>query len=133
MTRGFSGMPLHDKTDYKCQKKPAVSFARVAWCWKCPNQCKGVLQHEAPSARNVIECAFDVSNGHWAIRRGKSYYPLQVQCRTILTCCLLHNLINRKMTNCDDIDDVDEGDSAYATTTVAKDIQYIETTNEWSQ
>ncbi|KAA0056734.1 retrotransposon protein [Cucumis melo var. makuwa] len=37
------------------------------------------------------------------------------------------------MTNCEDIDDVDEGDSAYATTTTPKDIQYIKTTNEWSQ
>ncbi|KAA0058940.1 retrotransposon protein [Cucumis melo var. makuwa] len=33
------------------------------------------------------------------------------------------------MTNCDD---VDEGDSTYATTTVAEDIHYIETTNEWA-
>ncbi|KAA0046996.1 retrotransposon protein [Cucumis melo var. makuwa] len=37
------------------------------------------------------------------------------------------------MTNCDDIDNVNEGDSAYVTTTAAEYIQYIETTNEWSQ
>uniref|UniRef100_A0A9I9EC68 Retrotransposon protein n=1 Tax=Cucumis melo TaxID=3656 RepID=A0A9I9EC68_CUCME len=85
------------------------------------------------SARNVIERVFGVLKGRWAILRGKSYYPLQVQCRTILACALLHNLINRKMTYCDDVDDEDEGDSTYATTTASEDIQYIETTNEWSQ
>ncbi|KAA0060171.1 retrotransposon protein [Cucumis melo var. makuwa] len=82
------------------------------------------------SARNVIERALGVFKGRWAILRGKSYYPLQVQCHTILACCLLHNLINREMTYCDD---VDEGDSTYATTTASEDIHYIETTNEWSQ
>ncbi|TYK05810.1 retrotransposon protein [Cucumis melo var. makuwa] len=63
-------------------------------------------------ARNVIKYVFDLLNGHWTILREKSYYLLQVQCRTIITCCLLHNLINREMTNDEDIDDVDEGDSA---------------------
>ncbi|KAA0067749.1 retrotransposon protein [Cucumis melo var. makuwa] len=85
------------------------------------------------STRNVSERAFSVLKGHWTILRGKSYYPQQVQCRTILACCLLHNLINREMTYCDDIDDVDEGDSTYAMTTTSEDIHYIETTNEWFQ
>ncbi|TYK06174.1 retrotransposon protein [Cucumis melo var. makuwa] len=67
--------------------------------------------------RNVIERAFGVLKGRWAILRGKSYYPLQVQCRTILACALLYNLINREMTYCEDVDDEDEGDSTYATTT----------------
>ncbi|KAL0546837.1 hypothetical protein IC582_016755 [Cucumis melo] len=84
------------------------------------------------SARNVIERAFGVLKGRWAILRGKSYYPLQVQCHTILACCLLHNLINREMIYCDDVDNMDEGDSTYTTTTTSEDIQYIETTNEWS-
>ncbi|KAL0553616.1 hypothetical protein IC582_007516 [Cucumis melo] len=47
-------------------------------------------------ARNVIERAFGVLKDHWVVLRGKSYYLLQVQCRTILACCLVHNLINRK-------------------------------------
>ncbi|KAA0031842.1 retrotransposon protein [Cucumis melo var. makuwa] len=38
-----------------------------------------------------------------------------------------------EMTYCEDVDDEDEGDSTYATTTASEDIQYIETTNEWSQ
>ncbi|KAL0558889.1 hypothetical protein IC582_003472 [Cucumis melo] len=74
------------------------------------------------SARNIIECTFDFLKSHWAILRGKSNYALQVQCRTILTCCLLHNLINREITNGEDIDNIDEGDSTYAMTTVGDDI-----------
>ncbi|KAA0032197.1 retrotransposon protein [Cucumis melo var. makuwa] len=34
------------------------------------------------------------------------------------------------MTNGEDLDDIDEGDLAYAPTTARDDIQYIETTNE---
>ncbi|TYK10899.1 putative nuclease HARBI1 [Cucumis melo var. makuwa] len=84
------------------------------------------------SAHNVIERAFGVLKGRWTILRGKSYYPVEVQCRTILVCCLLHNLINRKMTNFDIEDDIDEVDSTHATT-AADDIHYIETSNEWSR
>ncbi|KAL4035629.1 hypothetical protein IC575_004332 [Cucumis melo] len=98
-----------------------------------PTNAKEYFNMKHSSARNVIERAFGVLKGRWAILRGKSYYPLQVQCRTILACALLHNLIKREMTYCDDVDDEDEGDSTYATTTASEDIQYIETTNEWSQ
>ncbi|TYJ96559.1 retrotransposon protein [Cucumis melo var. makuwa] len=100
---------------------------------KAPTNAKKYFNMKHSSARNVIERAFGVLKGRWAILRGKSYYPLQVQCRTILACVLLHNLINKEMTYCDDVDDEDEGDSTYATTTASEDIQYIETTNEWSQ
>ena len=68
------------------------------------------------SARNVIERAFGLLKGRWAILRGKSYYPVDVQCRTIMACCLLHNLINREMTNSEIIE-----------------INYIEASNEWSE
>ncbi|KAA0065928.1 retrotransposon protein [Cucumis melo var. makuwa] len=98
-----------------------------------PTNAKEYFNMKHSLARNVIECGFGVLKGRWAILRGKSYYPLQVQCHTILACVLLHNLINREMTYCDDVDDEDEGDSTYATTTASKDIQYIETTNEWSE
>ncbi|KAA0054337.1 retrotransposon protein [Cucumis melo var. makuwa] len=98
-----------------------------------PTNAKEYFNMKHSSARNVIERVFGVLKGRWAILRGKSYYPLQVQCRTILACALLHNLINREMTYCEDVDDEDEGNSTYATTTASEDIQYIETTNEWSQ
>ncbi|KAL0537447.1 hypothetical protein IC582_026425 [Cucumis melo] len=98
-----------------------------------PKNAKEYFNMKHSLARNVIECAFGVLKGRWAILRGKSYYPLQVQCHTILACALLHNLINREMTYCDDVNDEDEGDSTYATTIASEDIQYNETTNEWSQ
>jgi len=88
------------------------------------------MKHSA--ARNVIERAFGFLKGRWAILRGKSYSPVQIQCRTILACCLLHNLINREMTNVDFLDDVDEGDSTYAM--IGGDgIQFVENSNEWTQ
>ncbi|KAA0056587.1 retrotransposon protein [Cucumis melo var. makuwa] len=92
-----------------------------------PTNAKEYFNMKHSSAKNVIERAFGVLKDRWVILRGKSYYPLQVQCRTILACALLHNLINREMTYCED-----EGNSTYATTTASEDIQYIETTNEWS-
>ncbi|KAL0543745.1 hypothetical protein IC582_018849 [Cucumis melo] len=125
-------------------KRPAPGFLapyRGQWYhlqeWRgaanAPTNPKEYFNMKHSSARNVIERAFSVLKGRWAIIRGRSYHPLQVQCRTILACVLLHNLINREMTYCNDVDDVDEGDSTYATTTASKDIHYIETTNEWSQ
>ena len=56
----------------------------------------------------------------------KSYYPVEVQCRTILACCLLYNLINREMKNFEIPDDIGEADSTHATI-VDDDIHYIET------
>ncbi|XP_050942571.1 uncharacterized protein LOC103484217 [Cucumis melo] len=97
-----------------------------------PTTAKEYFNMKHSSARNLIERAFGLLKGHWEILRAKLYYPLQVQCRIILACCLLHNLINKEMPNCDDIEDFDEEESAYATTNAREHIQYIETTNEWS-
>ncbi|KAA0047430.1 retrotransposon protein [Cucumis melo var. makuwa] len=82
------------------------------WCGvgNAPTNANEYFNMKHSSARNVIERAFGVLKGRWAILRE-----------------------NLEMTYCDDIDDVDEGDSAYATTTASEDIHYIETTNEWSQ
>ncbi|KAA0059815.1 putative nuclease HARBI1 [Cucumis melo var. makuwa] len=84
------------------------------------------------SARNVIKRALVVLKGQWAILRENSYYPVEVQCRTILACCLLHNLINREMTIFNIMDDIDEVNSTHATS-AADDIHYIETSNEWTR
>ncbi|KAA0062154.1 putative nuclease HARBI1 [Cucumis melo var. makuwa] len=83
-------------------------------------------------ACNVIKRAFGVLKSWWAILREKSYYLVEVQCRTVLACCLLHNLINKEMTNFVIEDDIDEVDSTHATI-VGDDIHYIETSNEWTQ
>ncbi|KAA0060664.1 retrotransposon protein [Cucumis melo var. makuwa] len=73
------------------------------WCGpkNAPSTSKEFFNMKHSSARNVIERAFVVLKGRWAILRGKSYYSVEVQCRTILACCLLHNIINREMTNFD--------------------------------
>ncbi|TYK19823.1 putative nuclease HARBI1 [Cucumis melo var. makuwa] len=84
------------------------------------------------SARNVIEGAFGLLKGRWAILHEKSYYPVEVQCPTIMACCLLHNLINREMTYIDELDDEDDGDSTHATTS-GDDITYIEPSNKWTE
>ncbi|XP_038885881.1 protein ALP1-like [Benincasa hispida] len=84
------------------------------------------------SAWNVIERTLGLLKGRWAILRGQSYYPVQIQCRTIMACCLLHNFINREMTNSELIEDLDEVDSSFATTR-GNEINYIESSNEWTQ
>ncbi|XP_008455792.1 protein ALP1-like [Cucumis melo] len=81
-----------------------------------PTTAREFFNMKHSSARNVIERAFGLLKGRWAILRGKSYYPVDVQCRTIMACCLLHNLINREMTNSEIIE-----------------INYIEASNEWSE
>ncbi|KAA0062235.1 retrotransposon protein [Cucumis melo var. makuwa] len=80
------------------------------------------------SAWNVIECVFDLLKGRWPILCGKSYYPVQVQCRTILACCLLHNLITREMMNTNDLEDIDKGDSTM--TNSSRDPKHIWTKEE---
>ncbi|TYK29919.1 Retrovirus-related Pol polyprotein from transposon TNT 1-94 [Cucumis melo var. makuwa] len=143
----FSEMPLPDKTDFKCQRVFTIFifFGRFEVTYGMPIKDSFSIHDIIICAMRVIQMLRDFSPyteasnticksgvGRWAILRGKSYYPLQMQCRIILACYLLHNLINREMTNCDDIDEVDEGDSACTTTTAIEDIQYMDTTIEWS-
>ncbi|KAK2648237.1 hypothetical protein Ddye_015726 [Dipteronia dyeriana] len=47
--------------------------------------------------RNVIEGAFGLLEEQWTILKGQSYYLIKIQCRIILACYLLHNLIRREM------------------------------------
>ena len=49
------------------------------------------------SARNVIERCFGLLKMRWAILHSPSIYPIKTQCRIILACCLLHNLIRKEM------------------------------------
>ncbi|XP_038886674.1 putative nuclease HARBI1 [Benincasa hispida] len=84
------------------------------------------------SARNVIERAFRLLNGRWAILRGKSFYPIQVQCRTITECFLIHNLITREMGIGAMLDVPDEENSA----SVGLDgdhIEFVESSKEWTK
>ena len=61
-----------------------------------PETPKEIFNMRHSSCRNVIERAFGLLKGRWAILRGKSYYPIKVQIRIIVACCLLHNFIKSK-------------------------------------
>lgn len=84
------------------------------------------------SARNVIERAFGMLKGRWAILRGKSFYPVQIQCRTIIACCLLHNLIMREMGEALNVEEGDEGEPGSSSIGNGENIQFIESSDEWS-
>lgn len=49
------------------------------------------------SARNVIERAFGLLKGHWAILSANLIYPIRTQGRIITACYLLHNYIRQVM------------------------------------
>ncbi|KAG8366319.1 hypothetical protein BUALT_Bualt17G0067500 [Buddleja alternifolia] len=48
-------------------------------------------------ARNCIERSYCLIEMRWAILRSHSYYPLKVQNRIIMACCLIHNFIRIEM------------------------------------
>ncbi|KAK3143731.1 hypothetical protein QOZ80_4AG0304240 [Eleusine coracana subsp. coracana] len=48
-------------------------------------------------ARNFIERCFGRLKGRWGILRSASYFPIKTQCRIVMACALLHNLILQKM------------------------------------
>ncbi|KAA0061159.1 Retrovirus-related Pol polyprotein from transposon TNT 1-94 [Cucumis melo var. makuwa] len=60
----FSGMPLPDKIDFKCQKWRGDEIA--------PTIAKEYFNMKHSSTRKMIERAFGVLKGRWAILRGKS-------------------------------------------------------------
>ena len=81
------------------------------------------------SARNVIERCFGVIKNRWAILRSPSFYPIKIQNRIVMACCLLHNFIRREMPDdgndliLEESDDDDE---------VNESITSVEPSDEWS-
>ncbi|KAL5549458.1 hypothetical protein UlMin_004689 [Ulmus minor] len=63
-----------------------------------PNTPQEFFNIKHSSAMNIVDRAFGLLKGRWAILRGRSYYLVKIQCRIILACCLLHNLIRSEMT-----------------------------------
>ncbi|KAL0395346.1 UNVERIFIED_CONTAM: hypothetical protein Slati_4500800 [Sesamum latifolium] len=49
------------------------------------------------STRNVIERTFGLLKTRWGILRSPSYYPIRVQNKIIVACCLLHNFVRMEM------------------------------------
>ncbi|XP_012853246.1 PREDICTED: uncharacterized protein LOC105972811 isoform X1 [Erythranthe guttata] len=88
------------------------------------------LKHS--KARNAIERAFGILKSRWGILRSASYYPIKIQNRIIMACCLLHNFI--RTTN-----DFDPEENVVAQEIIRKNpdrsyavIQSVEPSDEWT-
>ncbi|KAL8556341.1 hypothetical protein ACS0TY_003960 [Phlomoides rotata] len=64
---------------------------------RVPTGSSGVLQLEHAKARNYIERSFGILKERWGILKSNSHYPIKMQNRFILGCCLLHNFIRAHM------------------------------------
>lgn len=62
-----------------------------------PANCRELYNIKHSKARNVIERSFSILKGRWSILRSNSFYPIKIQNRIILACCLLHNFIRANM------------------------------------
>ncbi|KAH6786904.1 hypothetical protein C2S52_006456 [Perilla frutescens var. hirtella] len=62
-----------------------------------PTTAEEFFNMKHSSARNVIERLFGLIKNRWAILRSPSYYPIKIQNRIIMACCLLHNFIHQEM------------------------------------
>ena len=81
------------------------------------------------SARNVIERSFGLLKLRWAILRSPSYFPIKTQTRIVTACCLLHNLIRKKMST----DPMEDELDAQEQVNFGDDfIDTVETSNEWT-
>ncbi|KAL0312448.1 UNVERIFIED_CONTAM: hypothetical protein Sradi_5644100 [Sesamum radiatum] len=87
------------------------------------------LKHSC--ARNVIERTFGLLKVRWGILRSQSFYPIDVQSKIIIACCLLHNFIRNEMP--EDPLEMELPDTRDAGgDTVADCISTIESSHVWS-
>ncbi|KAL7214856.1 hypothetical protein ACSBR1_027102 [Camellia fascicularis] len=85
-------------------------------------------------AHNVIERCFGLLKMRWAILRAYSYFPIKTQFRILTACCLLHNLIQRKMhIDLDDDENKEMNPPSPATELRDKIIDVVEASNQWSE
>ncbi|KAL0556716.1 hypothetical protein IC582_005232 [Cucumis melo] len=105
----------------------------IEWRGGNPPKCsKELFNMRHSSFRNIIERAFGSLKSWWAILRGRSYYLVDIQCKIITTCCLLHNLIHREMGSEATFEEphLSEGDSSEMN---IENINFVETTNVWTE
>ena len=80
-----------------------------------PKNPKEFFNMEHSITRNVIERAFGILKKCWAFLRSPNFYPINIQLRIILVCCLLHNYVSNEL-RVDPYEDIeldeegDEGD-----------------------
>ena len=80
------------------------------------------------AARNVIERCFGLLKLRWAILRSPCFYPIKTQCKIILACCLIHNLIKREMP----VDPLEQELDVQDHQVVGEPITIIEPSDQWS-
>ena len=80
------------------------------------------------TTRNVIERCFDVLKLRWAILKSSCFYLVKTQCKLILVCCLLHNLIKREMS----MDPLKQKLDVQDHQVVGEQIAIIESSDQWS-
>lgn len=88
------------------------------------------------SARNVIERLFGLIKNRWAILRSPSYYPMKIQNRIIVACCLLHSFIKQEMGDYqleDDGNDCEaDGDGSDENEDEGDFVSSVEPSEEWT-
>lgn len=62
-----------------------------------PHSAEEYFNMRHARARSIIERCFQRLKGRWAILRSPSFFPIKTQCRIIMACALLHNLIIQRM------------------------------------
>ncbi|KAL0401775.1 UNVERIFIED_CONTAM: hypothetical protein Slati_4207400 [Sesamum latifolium] len=88
-----------------------------------PQNRKELFNLRHSLALNVIKRAFRLLRSRWRILRSTLYYPIKVQNRIIMACCLLHNFIHKEMSEdfvkfkCDEFEEAtrDDNDEYIAT------------------
>ena len=85
-------------------------------------------------ARNVIERAFGVLKIRWAIINEQSKYPVEVQNKVILACCLSQNFIRLNMSrdSLEDVEFTDDEDETENDDPPDESIQVLRRTDEWT-
>ncbi|KAL0000657.1 hypothetical protein SO802_014438 [Lithocarpus litseifolius] len=96
-----------------------------------PTSPKEFFNMKHSSARNIIERAFGLLKGRWAILRSRSFYPIKTQCWIISACALLHNYIRREM-SLDPEENSPLSDNSSAQELDGERIRYVETSDAWS-
>ncbi|KAL6520125.1 hypothetical protein OROHE_017268 [Orobanche hederae] len=80
-------------------------------------------------ARNIIERSFEKIKGRWACLRSNTFYPIDVQNKIIMACCLLHNFIRFEMA----VDPIEDQFNKVPESVDNNDyIDNVEPSDEWS-
>ncbi|KAL0303512.1 UNVERIFIED_CONTAM: hypothetical protein Sradi_6219300 [Sesamum radiatum] len=94
-------MPYTDPTVYEwfSYSIPRVRYHLKEWDRSAggPQNKEELFNLKHSSARNVIERTFGLLKVRWGILRSQSFYPIDVQSKIIIACCLLHNFIRNEM------------------------------------